>query len=442
MESTMGGKSFRRFLMLWSGDVIASVGSGLTAFALGVYVFNLTGNATDVALVTLFAFLPSVLLSPVAGVLADRFDRRLMMILGDGLSAIGLAYILLCVMSGHIEMWQIYLGVGASSLFVALLEPSYKATITDLLTKEEFAKASGLVQLAGSAKFLLSPLIAGFLLTFTGIETILLIDISTLAVTLPVTMLIKRGLANAKRGENAKQSLWSDFKEGWRAITVNRGVLLVILILSVATFYVGFLQTLFTPMMLSITDAKTLGAVTSVSAIGMLASSLLLGMVTVTKKYVRQLMVGLAFTGLFIAMMGLRPNLWLIGTFGFLFFAALPFINTSADVLVRRNIPDDKQGRAWGLIGILSQFGFIIAYCVSGVLADRVFTPLMSEGGALASTAGRVLGVGEGRGIGLLLMVSGLLLAVLAVCVGRVRAVRALEEASADKKGDNAGAER
>ena len=431
MSKAGGGKSFRKFMVLWTGDIIASIGSGLTAFALGVYVFQLTGNATDVALVTLCAFLPSVLLSPIAGVLADRFDRRLMMILGDGLSALGLLYILLCVLSGQVAMWQIYLGVSASSVFTALLEPSYKATITDLLTPEEFAKASGLVQLAGSAKFLLSPFIAGFLLSFTGIETILILDIATLAITLPVTLFIKRALARTERTAREKQSFWRDFVDGWQAITVHRGVLAVILLISVATFYIGFLQTLFTPLMLGMTDARTLGVVESVSAIGMLVSSLLLGMVSVTKRYVRQLVVGLGAAGLFIAMMGLRPNVWMIGIFAFLFFAALPFVNTSADVLVRRNIPDDRQGRAWGLIGILSQLGYIVAYCVSGLLADRVFNPLLAQGGAWAGTVGRVVGVGEGRGIGLLLIVSGALLAVLALAIGRVGSIRALEDVPA-----------
>ncbi|MCL1963923.1 MAG: MFS transporter [Firmicutes bacterium] len=428
MENKANGKSFHRFLVLWSADIISSIAVGMTAFALGVYVFNLTGNATDVALVTLFAFLPSVLLNPLAGVLADRLDRRLLMIAGDSLSAVGLVYMLLCILSGPIEMWQIYLGVGVNSIFTALLEPSFKATITDLLTKEEFAKASGLVQLAGSAKFLLSPFIAGLLLSFTRIETILLIDISTLLVTLPATLFVKRGLAKVAYGERAKQSFWKDFQDGWRAITVNRGVLLVIVMISVATFYIGFLQTLFTPMLLGITDAKTLGVLESVSAVGMLVSSLLLGMVTVTKKYVRQLVTGLALAGVFIAMIGLKANVWLIGAFAFLFFAALPFVNTSADVLVRRNIPDDKQGRAWGLIGILSQLGFVIAYAVSGVLADSVFNPLLEAGGGLAPTVGKIIGTGQGRGIGLLLIFSGVLLFVLALLMGRVRSIRALEE--------------
>ncbi|MDR1794807.1 MAG: MFS transporter [Erysipelotrichaceae bacterium] len=124
----MNGKSFRSFLILWSGDFIASIASGLTAFALGVYVYDHTSSATSVALVTLFAFLPTVLLNPVAGVLADRYDRRLMMILGDGLSVLGLAYVLYWIASGTFSLLHICLGVGINAIFVALLEPSYKAT--------------------------------------------------------------------------------------------------------------------------------------------------------------------------------------------------------------------------------------------------------------------------------------------------------------------------
>ena len=420
------GKSFGRFMVLWAGDFYANIASGLTAFALGIYMFELTGTATSVALTILFAFLPAMLLNPLAGVLADRFDRRLLMIIGDGCSALGLVYILLCIMTGHVSEWQVYLGVGISSVFIALLEPAYKATITDLLTKEQFAKASGLVQLAGSSKYLLSPFIAGFLLTITDIRTILIIDISTIAVTVPITMFIKKRLAYAQ-SERDEQGFFKDFADGWLVISSNKGLLLMILIISAATFYVGFLQTLFTPLLLTITDAKTLGIAESISAAGMLISSLILGVFTITRKYVNQLVIGLMFAGLFIAMFGFTTNVFIITLSGFLFFASLPFINTSADVLIRANIPNDKQGRAWGLIGILSQFGYVIAYAVSGVLADQVFNPMLSENGALASSIGRIIGSGAGRGIGFMLIISGVLLVVSAAIAGRIRSIRALE---------------
>lgn len=92
--------------------------------------------------------LPMILLSPVGGVLADRFDRRLMMLLGDGGSALGLIYILIVMFSGEAQLWQLCVGVTISSIFASLTDPAYKATITDLLPEEQFAKASGLVQLA------------------------------------------------------------------------------------------------------------------------------------------------------------------------------------------------------------------------------------------------------------------------------------------------------
>ena len=138
------GSGFGKFLLLWTGELISSVGGGLTAFGLGVYIFNQTGSAAGMALVTLLGFLPTLLFSVPAGVLADRYDRRLLMMVGDGFSALGILYILVCMMRGEAVLWQICAGVFVSAAFSALLEPAFRATITDLLTKEEFSKAFSL----------------------------------------------------------------------------------------------------------------------------------------------------------------------------------------------------------------------------------------------------------------------------------------------------------
>ena len=151
---------FKKFLILWIGELISSVGGGLTGFGLGVYVFQKTGSAAGMALVTLLGFLPTLLLSVPAGVLADRYDRRLLMMIGDGCSGLGVFYILICMMRGGASLAQICIGVFISAVFSSLLEPSYRAPITDILSKEEFSNASGLVSLAGSARYLFSPIIA------------------------------------------------------------------------------------------------------------------------------------------------------------------------------------------------------------------------------------------------------------------------------------------
>lgn len=418
-------KSFGKFFVLWSGELISAIGSGLTSFGLGVYVFNQTGKASAMALVTLLAFMPSLLLSAVAGVLADRYDRRLLMVLGDSLSVVGLVFILVCLLRGDAQLWQICVGVTISSVFSSLLDPAYKATVTDLLTEEHYTKASGLVQVAGSAKYLISPVIAGFLLTVSDIKLLLVIDICTFFVTVSSTLAVRKGLT-AKKCEQPK-SFIHEFKDGWGAVSENKGVLMLVIMSSVLTLFLGFIETLSMPMILTFADSSLAGTIETIVASGMLVSSVLIGMLKIKKDYVKILSASLFGAGIFMGVFGLRENILLISVSGFLFFAMLPFANTCLDYLVRTNIENELQGRAWGLIGVISQLGFVAAYAIAGVLADYVFTPLMTEKGALAGSIGRIMGTGSGRGAGLLIVIAGALLCVTSLTLYNIKSVRKLE---------------
>ena len=403
--------NYPKFLLLWGGELVSAVGSGLSSFGLGVYVFNLTGSAASMALVTLLAFLPTLLLSAPAGVLADRYDRRLLMMLGDGFSALGLVYILLCMMTGGARLYQIGIGVFVSSVFSSLLEPSYRATITDLLTPEEYAKAGGMVSLAGSARYLISPLLAGLLLSVADIKLLLGIDIATFFVTVLCTAAVRRGL-RTKEAERSEPFLQS-FQVGWEAVTGNRGVLILILVSSATTCFMGVLQILSEPLILSFSDSRTLGIAETVCASGMLVSGLLLGLRGLKGGYVRTLWLSLAAAGAAMIGFGWKESILMIGAFGFLFFFVLPFANSCLDYLARTNIDADKQGRAWGLISFLSQIGYVFAYGVAGTLAD--------------SLAERQQ-ISVGRGAARVIMVSGALLIAAAVSLGFIRSVRSLEK--------------
>ncbi|WP_241781921.1 MFS transporter [Paenibacillus sp. DMB5] len=347
-------KAFGKFLLLWSGQLISAVGSGLTAFGLGVYLYQQTGQASAMALVTLLAFMPSLLLSPVAGVLADRYDRRLLMMLGDSLSATGLIYILICLLSGGAELWQICLGVTVSSVFSSLLDPAYKATVTDLLTEEQYTRASGFVQVAGSAKYLISPALAGYLLLVSDVKLLLVIDICTFFVTVASTLAVRRGLPSKPAEQTG--SFIRELKEGWNAVSASRGVLLLVIMTSVMTFCLGFIETLSMPMILAFADSAALGTLETVIALGMLASSIVIGILPLKKGFVKILALSLFCGGLCMAVFGLRENVVLLGISGFVFFATLPFANTSLDYLLRTNISNAVQGRAWSLIGLVSSW--------------------------------------------------------------------------------------
>ena len=402
--------NYGKFLLLWSGELISAIGGGLTSFSLGVYVFNLTHSAGSMALVTLLAFLPTLLLSAPAGVLADRYDRRLLMMLGDGLSALGLFYILFCMTVGEAKLWQICIGVSVSSVFSSLLEPSYRATITDLLTPEEYSKASGMVSLAGSARYLVSPLLAALLLDIGSIRLILLIDIATFFLTVACTAVVRRGLVTKESG--AEESFGESFRVGWQTITENHGVLALVLVSSVITCFMGAIQILSEPMILSFADSRTLGVAETVCAMGMLVSSLLLGIRGIKGRYVRTLCLSLAGAGAAMVGFGAWESIVVICAFGFLFFFLLPFANNCLDYLTRTSIDTDKQGRAWGLISFLSQIGYVVAYGAAGSLAD-----LLAE----------IWHITVGRGSALVIMGAGVLLVATSSFLWMIRSVRSLE---------------
>lgn len=405
--------NFPKFLLLWGGELTSAVGSGLTSFGLGVYVFRQTGSAGSMALVTLLAFLPTLLLSVPAGVLADRYDRRLLMMLGDGCSALGILYILLCMLRGEAALWQICIGVFVSSTFSALLEPSYRATVTDLLTKEEYSKASGLVSLAGSARYLISPVLAGALLAVSDIKLLLIIDICTFFPTVFAAAFVRKGLA-AKANEE-KMPFIQSLRQGWKAITGNRGIFILVAVSSVMTCFMGCFQVLAQPLILDFADSTTLGVGETICACGMLVSSLFLGFKGIKRGYVKVLSAALLCGGIAMALFGIWENMIPICLFGFLFFAALPFANNCLDYLVRTNIPDELQGRAWGVIGFLSQIGYVVAYAGVGAAADGI-------------AAG--LHIGVGRGAAAVVIIAGVLLAVTALALYPIKSVRALDETS------------
>ena len=181
-------------------------------------------------------------------------------------------------------------------------------------------------------------------------------------------------------------------------------------------------------MILGFSDSSVLGIATTVSASGMLVSSLILGMIAVKKNFTKVLSVSLFLAGIFMAGFGFRENIVLICIFGFLFFSMLPFANMSLDYLIRTNISNDVQGRVWGLIGIISQLGYVIAYGIVGPLADFVFIPMLTPNGLLAGSVGKIIGTGSVRGIGLLVILAGLLLSVTAIVLYHMKSIKGLEK--------------
>lgn len=417
---------YSRFLYIWFGQFVSIIGTGLTVFSLGVYVYQQTDTASSYVFILMCVFLPPFLLKPYGGILADRYDRRLMMVAGDLGATLGLLFIFFMMLKGNIELWQIYLGIAASSIFSAFQEPAYKALITDLLPEEQYAKASGLMQLASSAQYLISPFLAGILLTIIDIKFVFLIDVTTLIISSSIVIWVRKTLGRTTVNQQEHNTI-ADLKEGIQEFSKNRGVVNLVITTMLILFFVGLLQSLFIPMLLNLTTVKAVGITQSVSASGILIGSLFIGLFGSKKKHVEILSISLFISGIFFANLGFSTNITVITLAGFMFFATLPFINTSIEVLIRRNIDNRKQGRVWSIISMITYLGSIMAFAVAGFLADKIFNPLLELDGLLVETAGLIIGAGEGRGIALMFVISGLMISMIALLIWQNEKIKTLE---------------
>jgi len=422
----------KNFYKLWLGELISNIGSGMTAFALSVYIYEKTGSVSYVSLITLLSFMPSIILSPIGGLLADRYDRRLLMIIGDLFSGLGLVYILWNIQAGENSIVPIFVGITFSSIFTSLLEPSYRATLTDILEEENYAKASGLIQVAGSAKYLISPVIAGMILSVADIRVILLLDILTFITTCLMIFLVRKSMNSET--QNYKKDSFKELLEGLFIIKENRGVYSLVIIMFFVCFFMGFIQILIRPMILALSSVKTAGMMESLCAAGLLIGSLWIGIAGIKKNYSKILAVACFFCGIFMSMTGVNENLAIIGISTFLFFSTLPFMNSCADVLVRVSVPNELQGRVWGLISLITQMGTVAAYIISGIMADYVFEPMFNKNGILVENIGIIIGTGKGRGIGFMLILSGIGMLIMAIVIWKNGKIREVSEKCVDLK--------
>jgi MFS transporter, DHA3 family, macrolide efflux protein len=415
--------SYSQFLVVWSGQLLSRLGSGISAFSLGVVLYQRGESASAFSLLLLCAFLPSVLLSPIGGVVADRADRKLLMIFGDIGAALSMLFVIVMAEVLQGTVWPIYFGVAMSSVFVAFHSPAFKASVTDLLQKEQYAKASGLIQLAEASRYLLAPVIAAFLMTQSSLRCVLWIDVLTfIAAALSVALVRKHTVA--KRMHGARTKFRTELRDGIRVFSGNKAVLSLLCLTTGVTFFTGILQALFAPIVLSFADAATLGTVQSISASGMLLSSVFIGVCSKTPDQGRILGIAVPAAGFFFLLIGTTTDTLLITLCAFCFFITLPFVNTSLEVLFRQNIGTAMQGRAWSLVSLISQLGMVLALAVAGPLADHFFEPLLSVDGRLAQSIGHVIGTGTGRGSGMLVVISGGLLSLYALFATRKKVLR------------------
>ena len=403
-------RGMRVFVIVWLGQLVSLIGSGLTSFALGLWVYQRTGSVTQFAFIGLFTVLPSVVLSPLAGALVDRWDRRWVMILSDagaGLCTLIMAFLFL---TNRIEVWQIYLAAGASAAFGTFQWPAYSAATTLLVPKKHLGRANGMVQFGQAAAEILAPALAGVLVLTIRVQGILLIDFVTFffAVTTLLFVRFPRPETPAA-GQTRRGSLWREASYGWRFITARRGLLGLLVFFAVVRFLWGMVGALIAPMILGFTSADVLGIIISVAGGGMLVGSLVMSAWGGPKRRIDGVLRFELLSGLCFLLIGMRPSAWLVALGAFGAHLTIAIIYGSNQAIWQSKVPPSVQGRVFATQQMMAKSTTPLAYLVAGPIADKLFEPLLASDGPLVGGIGHIIGVGPGRGIGLLFIVMGVL---------------------------------
>lgn len=428
----------RTFAVVAAGQLVSILGSSLTAFALGTWVYQQTASVTWLSMVILAATLPGILISPLAGTIVDRSDRRRVMLASNCVSGLVEVVLWLLVASGEAWLGYFFLLAAVISMADAFQDPAYTASVPLLVPKRYLGQASGFVQFSQALARIVAPGLAGVMLVSVGIGPILAVDAVTFLAAAATLLFVRipRPVFTDETRPN-KGSLWRDAEVGWRYLRERSGLVALMLLFFGANLLVALVNVLYIPLVLSFASPVMLGIVLSVGGVGMMAGSIaVLGLGTPNRKV--PAIMGLLFAGgIVIGLSGARAFVPLVAGCGFAMMFVLPVLQATSQVLWQTKVAPDVQGRVFALRRMLAQASLPIGYLAAGWLADGLFEPLMQEGGRLAPWLGPWIGTGPGRGIGLLFVAAGMAGCLLAVIGYWHPRIRHLEDELPDMIADN-----
>lgn len=425
-------KGMTAFTIVWFGQVVSLVGTAMTGFALTLWAYRTTGLATALSMVAFFGFAPMIIMSPIAGVLVDRWNRKWTMALSDLASATGTLAILILFASGHLQVWHLYVVGALTAVFQSFQWPAYSAAISMMVPKTQYQRASGMIAMAESGSGIAAPILAGALIGMVGFErlwVIFAIDLVTFVIALSTLAAVT--IPNPpKTVPEQQESFLRQSTFGFRYIWNHRPLFNLQMMFFLSNLLASLCITILPALILARTgnNSTVLATVQSASAVGGVIGGAALTAWGGPRRKVDGVLLGMVSTSLFgTVVLGLGRSLpvWAVG--GFLTMVFLPMLNGSNQAIWQSKVPPSLQGRVFSTRLIIAQVTAPIAMLASGPLADRVFGPAMLASGSLAPVLGWLTGTGSGAGISLMFVLFGLAGAVAGMAGYLIPSVRNVE---------------
>jgi DHA3 family macrolide efflux protein-like MFS transporter len=421
------------FSIVWIGQIISVLASSMTHFGLTLWLYKQTESATAMGLMQVAFITPFLLLSPIAGVMVDRYNRKLMMMISDFTAVLSTIAILILYTTGSLEFWHLYIASIINGLGNTFQWPAYSAAISTMVPKEQYGRANGMMSLVEAGPGVLAPMIAGALLALTikgpfdSFALIMLIDLITFFIAIGALLIVHVPQPEKTvEGQKGQGNIWREAWYGFQYIFQRPSLLGMQMVFFFGNLFTGMGFTVFAPMILARTDQNSLifGSVQTAGAVGGIVGGILMSAWGGFKKRAHGVLIGWIIFGIFFAAFGASSDLAMWITFIVLFELTGPLVNTSNQALWQSKVAPDVQGRVFSARRLIAWFTQPIAPIIAGTLADFVMEPAMKSGSGLATVFGPVFGTSSGAGMGLLIGFTGLVGAAVGLTGFLIPAIR------------------
>jgi DHA3 family macrolide efflux protein-like MFS transporter len=409
MQNTNRPTGMFGFTMVWLGQIISVLATNMSVFALTIWVFEKTGSATALGLMQVFFITPLLIITPFAGVMVDRHNRKLMMMVSDLTAGLATISVLILQVFGVLEVWHLYAAAVFQGLGNAFQWPAYSAAISTMIPKEKYGRANGMMSLIEMGPGVLAPMLAGAFLPIIGLTGILSLDVATfLLAILVLTFVHIPQPPRTTEGAQAQGNILKEAVFGFRYIFARPSLLGLQLVFFVGNLCAGIAFTVLAPMILLRTgnDSVSLGLVQSAGAIGGIVGGIAMSAWGGFKRRVHGVLGGWIVSSFFFALMGLGTwvPFWVaINALSALF---IPLINGSNQSIWQAKVAPDVQGRVFSARRLIAWLTIPISPLIAGTLADYVLEPAMRAPSGLSSLFGWLIPPGPGAGMGLLIFFS------------------------------------
>ncbi|BAY86130.1 hypothetical protein NIES267_56360 [Calothrix parasitica NIES-267] len=417
----------REFIILWLGQFVSTIGSSMTSFAIEIWAWEITGKATALTLVGFFALLPSLIIAPISGIIVDKYNRKLLMILGDTVAVISTFFILLLYLNNQLQIWHLYLIGAINGTFNQFQYLAYSASTALMVPKQYYTRFSSMNFISSYGSNILAPPLAGYLYKIIGLTGIAGIDIVTFLFAITSILLIKIPQISQTDKQNQElENIWYKLGFGLRYIFTRKSLLALLIANLLFWLPHDIGNSLYTPMILSRTNNNTfiLGNLAAVAGFGGVIGAIIISTWGGFRRKIKGVLLGMIGAGLSKIVFGLgrNPGVWIPAQF--CSSLNFPLNGSSDDAIWLTKVAPNVQGRVFAAKSLLLQLTSAFGLLIAGPLADNVFTPSLDNQGVF----GGIFGTGAGAGIAMLYVISAACMLLVGLIGFYVPSLRNVEQ--------------